>query len=85
LVARTGTTPWGASTGPEAYRKLKELAPASHHALNEIWEDLAPKLRALLDSMKVKQTSIRIGYAEEFPAPMILWIGVMPASRRLWR
>jgi hypothetical protein len=86
LVARTGTTPWEAPTGPEAYRKLKELRVVGNHApnLKEAWEgDLAPKLRALLDSMEVKWTSIdivRIGNAGESSAPVVLWIGVIPAS-----
>jgi hypothetical protein len=50
--------------------------------------DLTPKLFAILDSMEVKWTSIdvaRIGIVEEYPTrsdpfPVILWIGVMPAS-----
>jgi len=86
LVARTGSTPWEAPTGPEAYRKLKELRVVGNHAINEVWEDnLALKLRALLDSMKVKWTStdvVRIGNADDSEsfAPVILWIGVMPVS-----
>ncbi|KAK0442869.1 hypothetical protein EV421DRAFT_551705 [Armillaria borealis] len=84
LVARTGTTPWKAPTGPEAYRQLKELRAVGNHALEEVWEgNLAPELHALLDSMEVKWTStdvVRIGNAEESSAPVILWIGVMPTS-----
>ncbi|KAG8972565.1 hypothetical protein FRC05_009798 [Tulasnella sp. 425] len=86
LVARTSTTPWEAPTGPEAYRKVKELRVVGNRALKlqEAWEgDLAPKLFALLDSMKVKVTStdiLRIGNAGESFAPVVLWIGVMPAS-----
>jgi hypothetical protein len=84
LVARTGTTPWEAPTGPEAYRKVKELCVVGNHTLKEVWEDnLAFTLHALLDSMKVKWTStdvVRIGNAGESSAPIILWIGVMPAS-----
>ncbi|KAL6303779.1 hypothetical protein BKA93DRAFT_898944 [Sparassis latifolia] len=84
LVARTSTTPWEAPTGPEAYRKLKELRAVGNHALKEAWEgNLALKLHALLDSMKVKWTStdiVRIGNSGESSAPVILWIGVMPAS-----
>ncbi|KAJ7226228.1 hypothetical protein C8J57DRAFT_1093524, partial [Mycena rebaudengoi] len=41
------------------------------------------KVRDLLDLMKVKWTStdvVRIGNAGESSAPVILWIGVMPAS-----
>ena len=84
LVARTGTTRWKAPTGPEAYRKLKDLRVVGNHALKEVWEDnLALKLHALLDSMEVKWTStdvVRIGNVGESSAPVILWIGVMPAS-----
>ncbi len=84
LVARTGTTPWKAPTGPEAYSKIKELRAVGNHALQDVWEgNLAPKLHALLDSMEVKWTStdvVRIGNAEEPSAPVILWIGVMPTS-----
>ncbi|KAK0458222.1 uncharacterized protein EV420DRAFT_1544249, partial [Desarmillaria tabescens] len=71
-------------TGPEAYRNVKELRPVGNHALKEAWEgNLALKLHALLDSMKVKWTStdvVRIGNSGESSAPVILWIGVMPAS-----
>ncbi|KAK7447048.1 hypothetical protein VKT23_014258 [Stygiomarasmius scandens] len=84
LVARTYTTPWKAPTGPEAYRVIKELRTVGNHALNEVWEDnLALKLHALLDSMKVKWTStdvVRIGVAKEADAHVVLWIGVVPAS-----
>ncbi|KAK0218117.1 hypothetical protein IW262DRAFT_1117502 [Armillaria fumosa] len=84
LVARTVTTPWKAPTGPEAYRRIRDLRPVGNHALKEVWEgNLALKLHALLDSMKVKWTStdvVRIGYPKESSAPVILWIGVMPAS-----
>src|SRR5579863_1305445 len=84
LVARTGTTPWNEPTGPEAYLVYQELRPVGNHTLKEVWEDnLALKIHALLDSMKVKWTStdiVRIGNAEESSAPVILWIGVMHAS-----
>ncbi|KZT04518.1 uncharacterized protein LAESUDRAFT_298724 [Laetiporus sulphureus 93-53] len=84
LVARTGTTPWKEPTGPEAYRKLKELGPVGNHPLCEVWGDgLALKVHDLLDTMKVKWTSIdvvRIKDVEESFAPVILWIGVLPAS-----
>ncbi len=84
LVARTGTTPWKAPTGPEAYPKRKELCAVGNHALKEVWEgNLTLKLHALLDSMKVKWTStdvVRIRNVEESSAPVILWIGVIPAS-----
>ena len=84
LVARTGTTPWEEPTGPEAYLVEKGLRLAGNHPLKEIWSDkVAPKVVDLLDSMKVEWTSldvVRIGDAEEYFAPVILWIGVSPAS-----
>ncbi|KAK0442873.1 hypothetical protein EV421DRAFT_1710507, partial [Armillaria borealis] len=84
LVARTGTTLWKAPTSPGAYRQLKELRAVGNHVLEEVWEgNLALKLHALLDSMKVKCTStdvVHIGNAGESSAPIILWIGVMPTS-----
>lgn len=64
----------------------KELRPCSSHALNKGWPgNLAHELLALLDSMEVtrKWTStdiVRIGNAEEYSIPVILWIGVMPGS-----
>ena len=90
LVARTGP-PWKQPTGPEAYRTInKELRVVGTHAIKEVWEDnLALKVHALLDSMKVKWTStdvVRIKDASwlhryrESSAPVILWIGVMPGS-----
>ena len=85
LVARTSNTPWEMPSGPEAYRKAKELGGAdSHSALKKAWRNnLSHEIGALLDSRKVKWTSIdvvRIGYVEEHPKPVILWIGVLPGS-----
>lgn len=80
LVARSGTTVWE----EQAYRKIKELRAVGHHAIKGVWEDnLAPKIHAILDLMKVNWTStdvVRIGNAKEPSAPVILWIGVMPQS-----
>ncbi|KDQ08186.1 hypothetical protein BOTBODRAFT_180091 [Botryobasidium botryosum FD-172 SS1] len=81
LVARTSTTPWMMPTSTE---ELKELRPIGSNApkLKEAWGGSLPsKLKALLDSMEVKWTSldiIRIRTA--FHAPIVLWIGVIPAS-----
>jgi hypothetical protein len=84
LVARTGTTPWVMPTGSEADLKDKELRPVGNHPLREAMQgDLPPKLFSLLNSMEVKWTSIdsaRIGNAEEYYVPIVLWIGVVPAS-----
>jgi len=83
LVARTGV-PWVAPTGPEAYSVYKELRAAGNHALKNIWEDnLALKIHAVLDLMKVKWTStdvVRIKPVDESFAPVVLWIGVIPGS-----
>ena len=88
LVARTGTTLWEEPTSPESHwhqeLKLKELHPIGNHAIKAVWEDnMAFKLHDLLESMQVKWTStdvLRIGYVGEHSAPVVLWIGVMPAS-----
>ncbi|KAG8906990.1 hypothetical protein FRB99_005632, partial [Tulasnella sp. 403] len=84
LVARSGTTKWKPPTGPEAYRKIKELRPVGNHPLKKVWEgNLALKLHALLDSMNVKWTStdvVRTRIVGKSSAPVIVWIGVMPAS-----
>jgi hypothetical protein len=86
LVARS-TTPSVQPTDQEAYPVYKELRVVGEHALSSgVWEDkLAPPLLAVLESEGVLWTSVdvvRIGDAEEFstPAPVILWIGVMPQS-----
>ena len=86
LVARTSTTPWEEPDGPENWTP-KELRPVGAHALMEVWEDnLDSRLHSLLGSMTVKWTTVdivRIGNAREHSAqtaPVILWIGVMPAS-----
>jgi hypothetical protein len=67
----------------EAYPPRKELRPVYNHPLKGAWEDLAPKVHDILDSMKVYWTStdvVRIGIAGEHEAPVILWIGVLPSS-----
>ena len=83
LIARTGP-PWKAPTGLEAYHKAKELRAVGKHMLQEVWEDdLALKLHAVLDSMKVKWSStdvVRILNTADSSSSVILWIGVMPRS-----
>jgi len=83
LVARTGA-PWNAPTGPWTCPAAKELRAVGNHALKNIWEDnLALKIHAVLDLMKVKWTStdvVRIKPVKESFAPVVLWIGVIPAS-----
>ena len=86
LVARssTPTTPWKAPTGWWAYPVRKELKAVGNHPLNDIWEDtLAPLVLDILESEKVKFTSVdvvRIGEVRAPSPPVILWIGVLPES-----
>ena len=78
LIARTGTTPWD--------RKPDKLGPARSHALCMVWEEedgLSDKICSLLESSKVKYTSVdivRVGPAEAFSNPVILWISVTPGT-----
>ncbi len=66
LVARTSTTPRKEPTGLKVYQTVKELPSVP---LTEVWEgNLALKLHALLNLMKVKWTStevVRIGNVGE--------------------
>jgi hypothetical protein len=84
LIARTGSTPWEAPTGLEAYPKLKELRVVGEHEINDVWEDdLALKVHAILRAKGVDWSStdvIRIGYVDEPSGGVILWIGVKPDS-----
>ena len=77
LVARSSKTLWKAPIGPEAYSVKRKLCPVGNHALKDVWEDnLALKIHAVLDSMKVDWTSTDvfcIGYDEEqSPGSVIL-------------
>ncbi|KAF8917443.1 hypothetical protein CPB85DRAFT_199393 [Mucidula mucida] len=84
LVARSGTIPWEAPSGPEAYHRPKELRIAGDHKIAEVWEDdLALKVEGILNEKQVQWTSmdvVRIGYADESSAPVVLWLGVKPRS-----
>ncbi|KAK7030282.1 hypothetical protein VNI00_014299 [Paramarasmius palmivorus] len=81
LVARSSTIPWKLPTDPE---EVKELRPIGNHAIRDAWEgELAQKIFAYLDSMKVKWTSIdlvRIGIAEQRSFLPVVWIGVKPST-----
>ncbi|TFY61336.1 hypothetical protein EVG20_g7095 [Dentipellis fragilis] len=84
LVYRTGSTPWTAPSGLEAFRVLKELRPVFGHKINTVWEEhLANKVIGCLNSVNVEWTSIdivRFAVVGEAPGPVVLWIGVVPAS-----
>ena len=84
LVYRTETTPWTKPTGPEAYRRLKELRPVFDHRLNSIWGDLGPQVCQLLDSQEVPWTSIDVVWFADVgkrdAGPVVLWIGVAPET-----
>lgn len=82
LVARSGTDIWELPTGPEAYLRPKGLSPVGNHPINAVWRDkLGPQIHNLLKSKGVQWTSIdvlRIGFAGERFAPVVVWIGVKP-------
>jgi len=84
LVARTGINEWHPPTGPEAYLKPKTIRTAGQHKLQGLWEEeLGPQIHQLLEDKGVRWTStdvVRIGYATEATAPMVIWIAVIPNS-----
>ncbi|KAH8119367.1 hypothetical protein DFH11DRAFT_1686263 [Phellopilus nigrolimitatus] len=89
LVYRTGllTTPWVKPKGPEAYRKLKQIRGVFNHRLNDVWEDLGPQVRDLLNVQRISWTSIDVarfitdGESDAaIVGPVVLWIGVRPGS-----
>jgi hypothetical protein len=85
LIARTGSTPWEAPTGLEAYLTPKELTPLGFgHPLEKLWErTIGPGICSCLNDMGVKYSSldpVRIGYAGD-PSPLaVVWIGVLPGT-----
>ncbi|KAH9017756.1 hypothetical protein EDB83DRAFT_2437067 [Lactarius deliciosus] len=83
LVARTGSTPWEAPTGPEAYLKMKQLRVVGIHEILNVWDDLAPKVISILDAKGVNLISmdvLRFGYKDEPSGNVVIWIGVSPNS-----
>ena len=78
LVARTGSTTWE-EPGLEAYPREKQLGVVGKHEIGEIWEVLGPKVYDILNKAKVDWTSVdlvRLGYVDEQPGPVIIWIGI---------
>lgn len=85
LVARTGSIPYKAPTGPEAYSRLKELGIVGNHDIQDAREDgLASKVHAILGGKGVDWTTtdvVRISYVEDASlSSVVLWIGVKPGS-----
>ncbi|KAH9933544.1 hypothetical protein B0H21DRAFT_825804 [Amylocystis lapponica] len=89
LVYRTGllTTPWVNPKGLEAYRKLKQVRGVFDHKLNNVWEDLGPQVRDLLNVQRISWTSIDVArfitdgeFDTAIVGPVVLWIGVRPDS-----
>ncbi|RXW21435.1 hypothetical protein EST38_g4430 [Candolleomyces aberdarensis] len=89
-VARTGTE-WKEPAGPDTYLDPKELRVVGTHPLKDIWDDSIKELHDLLGRMSVKWTSTdlvrigqprlsRYGSCSSEPAPLIVWIGVLPKS-----
>ncbi|KZT19660.1 hypothetical protein NEOLEDRAFT_1158983 [Neolentinus lepideus HHB14362 ss-1] len=89
LVYHTGlsTTPWVKPKGLEAYRKLKEVRGIFGHKLNDVWEDVGPQVRDLLNVRQISWTSIDVarfitdgGSDTKVVGSVTLWIGVRPDS-----
>ncbi len=89
LVFHTGlsTTPWVKPKGLEAYRELKQVRDVFGHKLNDVWEDVGPQVRDLLNVQQISWTSVDVarfitdGESDtEFVGPVTLWIGVRPDS-----
>ncbi|KAF9000052.1 hypothetical protein BDZ89DRAFT_1027699 [Hymenopellis radicata] len=92
LVYRTGSskTPW---VKPPGYRRLKQARGVFGHKLNAVWNDVGPLVRDLLNTHNIFWTSIDVvrfitegdtdgleDGGEEIHGPVIIWIGVYPAS-----
>ncbi|KJA21087.1 hypothetical protein HYPSUDRAFT_203275 [Hypholoma sublateritium FD-334 SS-4] len=89
LVYRTGAdkTPWVKPTGQEAYRKLKQARGVFGHKLNDIWNDVGPKVRDLLIALSIPWTSIDVvrfvtdgDGDKKIRSPVVIWVGVVPDS-----
>ncbi|KAH8987172.1 hypothetical protein EDB92DRAFT_1150840 [Lactarius akahatsu] len=78
VVARTGSTPC-----TEANLKMRELRIVGTHEITNVWEDLAPKVIAILDAKGVNFITmdvLRFGYEDEPSGNPVVWIGVTPNS-----
>ncbi|KAF3913030.1 hypothetical protein ABW21_db0204080 [Orbilia brochopaga] len=84
LVYRTGTVAWSKPGGIGQYDIFKELRPVFQHRLNEIWDNLGPKICAVHDKYNISWTSIDVVRFQEQsceePGPIVLWIGVIPKA-----
>ncbi|KAI0927764.1 hypothetical protein AcW1_005200 [Taiwanofungus camphoratus] len=89
LVYRTGllTTPWVKPKGLEAYRQLKQVRGVYGHRINDVWEDLGPQVRDLLNVQRIRWSSIDVarfvtdGESDtQIVGPVVIWIGVLPDS-----
>ncbi|KAH9937953.1 hypothetical protein B0H21DRAFT_758006 [Amylocystis lapponica] len=88
LLYRTGKA-WSPPSGPEAYRRLKELRPVFDHPIVDIWDtQLSMEVVALLDARTLRFTTIDVVRfkmlevddehlgGEIEVGPVTLWIGV---------
>ena len=68
----------------EAYTRPKMLRVVGNHKIKDVWEDdLAFKVHGILEQKMVDWTStdvVRIGYVDDPPGTVVLWIGVNPDS-----
>ncbi|KZS88563.1 hypothetical protein SISNIDRAFT_445714 [Sistotremastrum niveocremeum HHB9708] len=71
--------PFNPPTGPEAYRKLKELRPVSDHPIVQIWGEWTSVdgVRFLGDEDVVEEKQ---GAGGRKLSPVVIWIGLTPSS-----
>ncbi|KAH9016270.1 hypothetical protein EDB85DRAFT_1872602 [Lactarius pseudohatsudake] len=81
--AKLPSKPVVARTGPEANLKMRQLRIVGTHEITNVWEDLAPKVIAILDAKGVNFITmdvLRFGYEDEPSGNPVIWIGVTPNS-----
>ncbi|KAJ3825589.1 hypothetical protein F5880DRAFT_1610980 [Lentinula raphanica] len=75
---------WPVHTGLESERIIREARPVYDHPMQDNWPEIGERLYTLLDDNEIRWTSIDpLAFAEagEEPfCPLLLWIGVEPAS-----
>jgi hypothetical protein len=76
LVYRTGKTPWNKTTGPEAYRALKELREVFDHKVNDVWERLGYEVRNLQLLLDVILILYSIKVRDLLDEQKVLWTSV---------
>jgi hypothetical protein len=78
LIYRSDKEEWSPPSGPEAYRRKKQLRPVFNHPIVDVWNnDLAWKVVGILDAHKVSQCDI-----VEFSDCYAMFLGSLYHDRR---